>query len=232
LETIKVNVRILAATHQNLEKLIRDGGFREDLYYRLRVMEITLPPLRERRDDIPEIVHYFLNRHREALTSQASSISQKALDALCAYHWPGNIRQLENVVRRAMVLCNASIISCDHLDFGPEAGRPPSAVSAALPQTTTHVNGSASDSGAVAAPNVLAGERGPSTETDMDNVVDRLVSSGKASLIEDMERLLIGRALEKLNGNQLQTAKLLGITRNTLRSRIEKYGLKPKVKVM
>ncbi len=67
---------------------------------------------------------------------------------------------------------------------------------------------------------------------DMDNIIDRLLSSGKTALIEDMERLLIGRALEKLNGNQLQTAKLLGITRNTLRSRIEKYGLKPKVKVM
>src|SRR5579862_1233329 len=223
LETIKVNVRILAATHQNLEKLIRDGGFREDLYYRLRVMEITLPPLRDRREDIPEIAHYFLTRHREALSSQASGISQKAMDSLCAYEWPGNIRQLENVVRRAMVLCNGSIISPDHLDFGPEAARPPEALPAAAP-APAHVSAPGSNGVSVA---VAA-----STDLDMDNVIDRLLSSGKASLIEDMERLLIGRALEKLNGNQLQTAKLLGITRNTLRSRIEKYGLKPKVKVM
>ena len=224
LETIRVNVRILAATHQNLEKLIREGGFREDLYYRLRVMEIVLPPLRERREDIPEIVHYFLQRHREALSSQAQSISQKAMDAICAHDWPGNIRQLENVVRRAMVLCNGSIVSTDHLDFGPttQAYIAPEAISP-VPQTFT------------SPPITLPAASAPqpsSTDMDMDNVIDRLLSSGKASLIEDMERLLIGRALEKLNGNQLQTAKLLGITRNTLRSRIEKYGLKPKVKVM
>ncbi|MEI6233666.1 MAG: sigma-54 dependent transcriptional regulator [Planctomycetota bacterium] len=225
LETIRVNVRILAATHQNLEKLIRDGGFREDLYYRLRVMEITLPPLRERRDDIPEIVHYFVHRHREALSSQAQSISQKAMDAICAHDWPGNIRQLENVVRRAMVLCNGSIISTDHLDFGPttQAYIPPDATPAiAAPVAIAPI------SLPVIAPLPASG----SPDADMDKIIDRLLSSGKASLIEDMERLLIGRALEKLNGNQLQTAKLLGITRNTLRSRIEKYGLKPKVKVM
>jgi nitrogen regulation protein NR(I) len=226
LETIRVNVRILAATHQNLEKLIRDGGFREDLYYRLRVMEIVLPPLRERREDIPEIVYYFLHRHREALSSQATSISEKALDSLCGYEWPGNIRQLENVVRRAMVLCNGSIISSDHLDFGPSAMHAAAPVTAALPSPAVsehaHQNGGAHSAHALSS----------STDMDMDNVIDRLLSSGKVSLIEDMERLLIGRALEKLNGNQLQTAKLLGITRNTLRSRIEKYGLKPKVKVM
>ncbi len=225
LETIRVNVRILAATHQNLEKLIRDGGFREDLYYRLRVMEIVLPPLRERREDIPEIVHYFLQRHREALSSQAQSISQKAMDAICAHDWPGNIRQLENVVRRAMVLCNGSIVSTDHLDFGPttQAYSAPEATAPALQPLAAP---------SVVLPAVAATVASGSTEIDMDNVIDRLLNSGKASLIEDMERLLIGRALEKLNGNQLQTAKLLGITRNTLRSRIEKYGLKPKVKVM
>ena len=224
LETIRVNVRILAATHQNLEKLIREGGFREDLYYRLRVMEIVLPPLRERREDIPEIVHYFLHRHREALSSQAQSISQKAMDAICAHDWPGNIRQLENVVRRAMVLCNGSIVSTDHLDFGP-------ATQAYIAPETVAVAPMPSALPTISMP-VQSSPQASSTDLDMDNIIDRLLSSGKASLIEDMERLLIGRALEKLNGNQLQTAKLLGITRNTLRSRIEKYGLKPKVKVM
>ena len=235
-ETIRVNVRVIAATHQNLERLIQEGGFREDLYYRLRVMEIVLPPLRERREDIPEIANYFLQRHREALTSQATSISDRAMDSLRARDWPGNIRQLENVVRRAMVLCNGSIISPDHLDFGPDAPKAPGLVSAALPSAIQsdapawYKNGTpgASNGGSGAA----AFSAGMPVEIDMDNVVDRLLSSGKLSLIEDMERLLIGRALEKLNGNQLQTAKLLGITRNTLRSRIEKYGLKPKVKVM
>jgi DNA-binding NtrC family response regulator len=226
-ETIKVDVRILAATHQNLEKLIKEGKFREDLYYRLRVVEIVLPPLRERREDIPEMVNYLLARHREALSSEASSVSQKALEALVSYDWPGNIRQLENVIRRAMVLCNGNTINTDSLDFGPEAARsgmnvsPVSSSSATMPP--------------VASVDGIAASSSPSlsiSPNDMDDLVERLLSSGKSALIEDMERLLIGRALEKLNGNQLQTAKLLGITRNTLRSRIEKYGLRPKVKVM
>ena len=226
-ETIKVDVRILAATHQNLEKLIKEGKFREDLYYRLRVVEIVLPPLRERREDIPEMVNYLLSRHREALASEASSISQKALEALVSYDWPGNIRQLENVIRRAMVLCNGSTINTDSLDFGPEAARSgtvtpasPSAASVPAVLPTDGMPAPSSSGSFSIAPN------------DMDDLVERLLSSGKSALIEDMERLLIGRALEKLNGNQLQTAKLLGITRNTLRSRIEKYGLRPKVKVM
>jgi len=220
-ETIKVDVRIVAATHQNLEKLIKDGKFREDLYYRLRVMEIMLPPLRERREDIPEIVRYLVSRHREALASEASSLSSKAHEALLAYSWPGNIRQLENVIRRAMVLCNGSIINTDNLEFGPDRGERLER----QPLAPVLTNGPAP-----AAPSALTL---PSANgDDMDRLVERLLSSGKTALIEDMERLLIGRALEKLNGNQLQTAKLLGITRNTLRSRIEKYGLRPKVKVM
>jgi nitrogen regulation protein NR(I) len=228
-ETIKADVRILAATHQNLEKLIKEGKFREDLYYRLRVVEIVLPPLRERREDIPEIVKYLLVRHREALSSEATNVSQKAMDTLLGYEWPGNIRQLENVMRRAMVLCHGSIINTDNLDFGPEAARAaaeqaPSVTAQAAPAATASSNGGGAPQTAAAGPSI--------TLTDMDNLVERLLSSGKACLIEDMERLLIGRALEKLNGNQLQTAKLLGITRNTLRSRIEKYGLRPKVKVM
>jgi len=225
-ETIKVDVRIIAATHQNLEGFVKEGKFREDLYYRLRVMEITLPSLRERRDDVPELVKYFLSRHREALVSEATGISPKALEALAGYDWPGNIRQLENVIRRAMVLCNGSIINTDHLEFGPKgrlddanksvvsAQNAPSSPVLNSPAPSPSVPGHAVD------------------DMDMDSLVEKLLSSGKASLIEDMERLLIGRALEKLNGNQLQTAKLLGITRNTLRSRIEKYGLRPKVKVM
>jgi DNA-binding NtrC family response regulator len=227
-ETIKADVRILAATHQNLEKLIKEGKFREDLYYRLRVVEIVLPPLRERREDIPEIVKYLLVRHREALTSEATNVSQKAMETLMGYEWPGNIRQLENVMRRAMVLCHGSIINTDNLDFGPDATRAAADLAASVTAQTALV-AAVTANGAGTAQSAAT----PSlTLTDMDNLVERLLSSGKACLIEDMERLLIGRALEKLNGNQLQTAKLLGITRNTLRSRIEKYGLRPKVKVM
>ncbi|MGD0094498.1 MAG: sigma 54-interacting transcriptional regulator, partial [Planctomycetota bacterium] len=216
-ETIKVDVRVLAATHQNLENLIKEGRFREDLYYRLRVLEITLPPLRDRKPDIPDIVAYLLERHREALVSEAESVSSKALEALVAFDWPGNVRQLENVIRRAMVLCNGSTINLDHLEFGPE----PAARPEAQPRPA---------SGRPAEPALAALPL--AAEGNLEVLVERLLNSGKANLIEELERLLIGRALEKLNGNQLRTAKLLGITRNTLRSRIAKFGLRPKVKVM
>jgi len=227
-ETIKVDVRIIAATHQNLEKLIAEGKFREDLYYRLRVMEILLPPLRERREDVPEIVRFLLQRHREALNSEAANVSPRAMDQLMNCDWPGNIRQLENVIRRAMVLCNGSMIGTEHLEFGPDSSR--------YDQSKPSVTAQGSTLGNIAPPPPTAavashGGGGINME-DMDHLVERLLSSGRAALIEEMERLLIGRALERLNGNQLQTAKLLGITRNTLRSRIEKYGLRPKVKVM
>ncbi|MCW8133027.1 MAG: sigma-54-dependent Fis family transcriptional regulator [Planctomycetota bacterium] len=201
-DPIRVDVRILAATHQDLEKLIREARFREDLYYRLRVVEIKLPSLRERREDIPELVRYLIAKHRETLNTGVTGISSKALDALTAYDWPGNVRQLENVVRRGMVLCKGPTLASENLDFGP-GGQP----------------------------QVLTG--GPiNSEEDLEVVVERLLSSGKDNLIEEMERLLIGRALERMNGNQVRTARLLGITRNTLRSRIEKFGLKPKVNVV
>jgi len=212
-ETIKVDVRILAATHQHLERLIREGKFREDLYYRLRVMEITLPPLRERREDIPDLCQYLFLRHREACASEATGFSPQALAALSSWDWPGNIRQLENVIRRAMVVCNGQMINPSDLDYGPEA--------------SLNLAGSGAQAASAEPP-----ARSHAASQDMDALIELLLTSGQKRLLEELERQMIGRALEKLNGNQLQTAKLLGITRNTLRSRISKYGLRPKVKVV
>ncbi|MCZ7645347.1 MAG: sigma-54 dependent transcriptional regulator [Planctomycetota bacterium] len=201
-EAIGVDVRIVAATHQDLERLIKENRFREDLYYRLRVVEIVLPPLRERREDIPELVRYMIARHRETLMSEAAEVSAKAMDRLTASAWPGNVRQLENVIRRGLVLCNGPSIAAEDLDFGPES-----------------------------APREGEKPRENAAE-DLESLIDRLLAAGKENLIEELERLLIARALEKMNGNQVRTAKLLGITRNTLRSRMEKFGLKPKVNVV
>jgi two-component system nitrogen regulation response regulator GlnG len=223
-ETIKVDVRIIAATHQDLERRIRDGLFREDLYYRLKVVELTMPSLRERKEDIPELARYLLFRHRRALGSEAQGFSSKALDALVGHEWPGNVRELENIVRRAMVLCNGPTITTENLDFGPISN-------AALGHLD--VKRAAADSAPVGLVATAPSGNGTHTEkADVESLVERLLASGKDSLIEEMERLLIARALEKMNGNQLRTAKLLGITRNTLRSRIEKFGLKPKVNVV
>jgi DNA-binding NtrC family response regulator len=197
-ETIRSDVRILAATHQDLEAKIREGSYREDLYYRLRVIEIGLPPLRERLEDIPELARFLFARHRDALGSPAQEISPRALEILKEQPWPGNVRQLENALRRALVLCNGPALLPEHFEEGEKG---------------------------------LQGETGSQEPERLETLVDRILASGKKDLLEEAERLLIARALERMDGNQLRTARLLGITRNTLRSRMEKFGLKTRIKV-
>jgi transcriptional regulator with PAS, ATPase and Fis domain len=99
---IKIDVRVIAATHSDLAKMVADGSFREDLYYRLNVIPVALPPLRDRRDDIPLLVQHFLQKLSSELGRGPATLSQEALRRLMAYHWPGNVRQLENVVERAL----------------------------------------------------------------------------------------------------------------------------------
>src|SRR5690606_29054607 len=101
---IKADVRVVAATNRDLEKAIREGKFREDLYYRLNVMPIFLPPLRERRDDIPALVHHFIDKFNQEHGSRIKGIAPEALEALEHFHWPGNIRELENAIEHAFVV--------------------------------------------------------------------------------------------------------------------------------
>jgi DNA-binding NtrC family response regulator len=109
-EAIKVDVRIIAATNKDLEKEMKNGRFREDLYYRLRVVTIELPPLRERREDIPEMVHYFLDRYNHEFGKRIKDVDEAAMRALVEYHWPGNVRQVESVIERALLMCDSDTI--------------------------------------------------------------------------------------------------------------------------
>lgn len=106
-KTIKVDVRLIAATNKNLEELVKQNAFREDLYYRLHVIEIYLPPLRERREDIPLLVEHFLQRYSRENGKRLKSVAPEAMDALMQYHWPGNVRELENAIERAVVLAES-----------------------------------------------------------------------------------------------------------------------------
>jgi Nif-specific regulatory protein len=115
LETIKTNVRIVVATHKNLEEQIKEGLFREDLYYRINVFPIYMPPLRERKDDIMLLADYFLEKIATENNKNISRISTPAIDMLTRYHWPGNIRELENCIERAVLLCNDDVIRSEHL---------------------------------------------------------------------------------------------------------------------
>ena len=114
-KTLKVDVRLITATNRNLEKEVSEGRFREDLFYRLNVITIHLPSLRERREDIPILSNFFIIKYTKKYKKEIKGFTPEAMESLCAYHWPGNVRELENVVERAIVLCKKNTISVDHL---------------------------------------------------------------------------------------------------------------------
>ena len=114
-KTLKVDVRLITATNRDLEKEVSEGRFREDLFYRLNVIAIHLPPLRERREDIPILSNFFVIKYTKKYKKEIKGFTPEAMEALCAYHWPGNVRELENVVERAIVLCKKNTILVDHL---------------------------------------------------------------------------------------------------------------------
>lgn len=195
--TIHVDVRIVAATNQNLEELVATGQFREDLYYRLRVVHISLPPVNERRSDIPGLVDYFIRRFNRSTEQKIEGITEEAMGFLCDHPWPGNVRELQNAVERAMVLNPGGVLRIGDFSF-LEAGEQP----------RLHA---------------------PSEDDLVDfasRLMQRALQDPSIELIPAMERILIERALGETGGNQVKAAKLLGISRNTLRNRIERFGIK------
>ncbi len=135
-ETIRVDVRIIAATNADLEGLVADGRFREDLYYRLNVITIALPPLRKRTEDIPLLARHFLHEYAQENEKALREISARAMETLMDYHWPGNVRELENAIERAVVLSTGEVLDVDLL---PASVRQPGSVSA--PPTAAPANG-------------------------------------------------------------------------------------------
>jgi two-component system response regulator HydG len=109
-DPIRVDVRVIAATHRDLPRLVKSGRFREDLFYRLNVINIPLPPLRERAEDIPLLAYHFLRRYSERLGKRVKALAPEALELLCGHRWPGNVRELENAVERAVVLCRGEAV--------------------------------------------------------------------------------------------------------------------------
>ncbi|MGZ3675844.1 MAG: sigma 54-interacting transcriptional regulator, partial [Ktedonobacterales bacterium] len=120
---VKVDVRVIAATNRNLRDEVASGRFREDLFYRLNVIAIHMPTLRERMEDIPALVNYFLDKHRYSAASTPSRITEEAMNILMTHEWPGNVRELENIIQRAVVLGRGGIITPDHIVFQNELNR-------------------------------------------------------------------------------------------------------------
>jgi transcriptional regulator with GAF, ATPase, and Fis domain len=195
-EPLAVDVRILAATHQDLEELIRQGRFREDLYYRLNVFPIFVPPLRERWEDLPELALHFLKQAAERCRKPVPQIDDDALSVLKAYPWPGNVRQLENVMERAVVIAEGPTLTVREL--------PEDIVRAVDPEGLPPGEPGADGALDPAIANGLWRERG-----------DR----------QRHERELLLRALETAAGNKAEAARALGLARSTLVSKLKKYGI-------
>jgi len=212
-QSIKVDVRVIAATNKPLEAAVAQKEFREDLFYRLNVVRVAIPPLRERREDIRLLVNYFLKKF--AQKEGPKSISPEVVTALEHYHWPGNVRELENIIRRALVVAKGDAILVSDL--------PPGVI---LP-------GGAPSAGTPRPPGVTPGPE--SVKDDVPSLARALFQLArqdpKLKVIPWVERELIVQALMVTGGNQVQASKLLGITRATLRKRVEKFKIKQELAI-
>jgi len=211
---IVVDVRIIAATNKRLEEAVASREFREDLFYRLNVVRVSLPTLRERREDIPLLVDYFLKTIASAEGRKPKSIFEDAQERLMQHDWPGNVRELENVIRRTIVMAKGEAIRADDLPTDIRSvGRDPAGTSQALGQAEPPL-AAAIDLGTISAKLFHWAKERPDI-----------------AVLPAVERELIAHALRETNGNQVRAAKLLGITRATLRKRIEKFSIKQAVSV-
>ena len=201
-ETVKVDVRVLTSTNRKLEELIKQGTFREDLYYRLKIMSLTLPPLREHKEDIKELAEYFFHLYNRQLGTNVSHIDPSMFEKLVSYSWPGNVRELANTMNRSLILCKGEVMTAEDIIFDVEG------------EATSFPNEEELE-------NTLAKMLAP-LFTDILRLWGRGLHS---NLLEKIEKFIIQKALIETKGNQVQAAKLLGISRNTLRNRIEKYRL-------
>ncbi|MCS1411664.1 MAG: Nitrogen regulation protein NR(I) [Verrucomicrobia subdivision 3 bacterium] len=213
---VEVDVRIIAATNKNLEEAVAEKQFREDLFYRLNVVRIHLPPLREHRDDIRLLVSYFLKKFSTLHGGPGKSISGDALAALENYDWPGNVRELENIVQRSLVVTKGEAILLGNL--------PPEVLGKRYEAASTTGSDAALSKGADHDASTNAG-----AATDISKLAGALFRWAQESpdlkILPAVERELVCRALQETHGNQLKAAALLGITRATLRKRIEKFGI-------
>jgi DNA-binding NtrC family response regulator len=205
-EPIKVDVRVIAATNKSLVQCMKDGTFRVDLFYRLKVVSIYVPPLLERRDDVPLLVDHFIKKYNKALSKNIRGVSKKTKAVLQKYIWPGNVRELENNIHTAMVMAKSDVIQPEDLPIFNEDANKVEIDLERLQDNYTEMFAQLIDS---IFPKLIAGSEGQ---------VYHLVQSS-------MEKALISATLKHFNSNQVKASEMLGISRNTLRDRISKYGI-------
>jgi len=205
-ETLRMQARVIAATNQDLEAAVVEKRFREDLYFRLRVIPIDLPSLRERREDIAELTDYFIGKAIREMGANARYISPEARAKLLNYSWPGNVRELENAVLRASLLAPANTVQADDIELGRGGVRP----------SSSNLDASAS-----------------LTDLIARRISEMIESNGREprdlyqKLVGELEKPLIEIALERAGGNQVHAARILGLNRNTLRKKLTEHRIVP-----
>ena len=199
-ESIRIDVRVIAATHRDLETAMREKRFREDLFYRLNVVQVILPPLRQRAEDIPNLVKYFLQKYGAELGVDSPAIQPEAIAFLCEQPWPGNIRQLENVVRQSLLLARKYTITADHVrQVAAKMARSPESPDASMAAWISDF--------------LMKARVG-----ELERV--------HAKVTDAIERELFAQAIHLAHGNQAKAARWLGISRLTMREKLTAFGLR------
>ena len=198
---ISIDVRIIAATHRSLEAMISEGTFREDLFYRLNVISISIPPLRDRRDDIPDLINYFLQRFAKEYGLSVPSISAKALESLKRLEWPGNIRQLQNVVSKALLDSTGPSLGWERFDSIVRESQLIAKKQTSLTQMI---------------------------EKELNRAANNETVAALPILTHNFEREVFDMAIKRTDGNQTKAARLLGVSRLTLRAKLRLFGKHPK----
>jgi DNA-binding NtrC family response regulator len=236
LKTIKVDVRLITATNRDLEQEIQRGNFRDDLYYRLNVVPLQIPPLRKRTGDIPLLVTHIIKKFNERLRKTITGISDECLAALEAHPWPGNIRELENVLERTILFCKGDRIERVDLQLGGQPEAPPSAGAAAAAAAAAAAGQRSGASGAL--PPLVSPPGSPPGTPLVDDGLDEddggEPAGAQSGSLKDIvraetsrvERELIIKALEETGGNVTQAARLLKISRKSLQMKMKELGLR------
>jgi len=202
---MQVDVRVIAASNRDLERAVRDSQFRQDLYYRLAIISIFLPTLRERKDDVLPLVEFFISRYNRKFRKTVKGITDDTRKLMLKYDWPGNVRELKNAVERAMILEDSDELHPEYMPF---------AVAQQQSAYTAFELSSANNSSSVAGKRLPDGRSLPKLE----------IPEGGTSL-EEVERELVDMAMAQANGNQTHAARLLDISRDALRYKLKKFGL-------
>lgn len=201
-EPVSIDIRIVATTSENLEELISKGQFIDELYHKLKILEITIPPLRERKDDIPFIIDHYLIGCNEELHKAIKGVSKPAMKKIMRYDWPGNVNELKNAIKSAVALCRGGSILIEDL--------PSNVVGNKISKRRGDIQ------------NWILGDW---IEGEIANLKSKNQRDYYGNIISKVEKELIRQVLEMTSGKKVETAELLGITRNTLRTKMNNYGL-------